>query len=151
MPLDVRAATLSDLAVICEFNAALARESEGKTLDPALLTPGVEAVLRDPQKGCYFLAREAGVVLGQLSVTLEWSDWRNGWFWWIQSVYVRTEARRRGVFRALFHHVHTSAISDQQVIGIRLYVEHDNHAAQRTYQALGLVRTTYQVMERYPL
>src|SRR5438105_3262079 len=98
MPLNVRAATAADAAVVVEFNRLLAEESEGKTLDPALLRPGVTAVLADPVKGLYFLAEEAGVALGQMGLTFEFSDWRNGWMWWIQSVYVRPEARRRGVF-----------------------------------------------------
>jgi GNAT superfamily N-acetyltransferase len=151
MPLLIRAATADDVAIVCDFNALLAKESEGKTLDEALLRPGVAALLGDPAKGRYFLAEEDGRVVGQLAVTFEWSDWRNGWFWWIQSVYVRPEARRRGVFRALFQYLHDAAKHDPQVIGIRLYVERDNHAAHGTYQALGLHWTDYQVMERYPL
>jgi ribosomal protein S18 acetylase RimI-like enzyme len=151
MPISVRRATLDDAAVVCEFNRLLAHESEGKTLDLALLRPGVAHVLADKDKGLYFLAEESGAIVGQLGVTFEWSDWRNGWFWWVQSVYVVPEARRRGVFRTLFRHVHAAAQADAQVIGIRLYVERDNFAAHKTYQALGLEWTTYQVMERYPL
>ncbi len=159
MPLHVRAATPADLDVVCEFNSLLAQESEGKTLDQDLLRPGVAAVLGDPHgdahgdahKGRYFLAESDGQVVGQLAITFEWSDWRNGWFWWIQSVYVRPEARRRGVFRTLFRHVHDAAVNDPAVIGIRLYVERDNLAAHGTYQTMGLDWTSYQVMERYPL
>ena len=151
MPVLVRPASSADADLVCEFNRLLALESEGKALDPALLQPGVRNALADDHKGRYFLAMLDGQFVGQLGVTYEWSDWRNGWFWWIQSVYVRPEARRRGVFRALFQHVHESAKNDPQVIGIRLYVERDNHAAHDTYQALGLDWTTYQVMERYPL
>jgi ribosomal protein S18 acetylase RimI-like enzyme len=83
--------------------------------------------------------------------TSEWSDWRNGWFWWIQSVYVRKEVRRRGVFRALFEHVEAAARADPEVIGLRLYVERDNRGAQETYHRLGMQRTGYEVFERYPL
>jgi len=151
MPLRVRAAAPADLAVVCDFNSLLAKESEGKTLDQDLLRPGVAAVLADPHKGRYFLAEKDGHIVGQLAITFEWSDWRNGWFWWIQSVYVRPEARRIGVFRALFEHVRDAAVRDSEVIGIRLYVERDNHAAHGTYQRLGLDWTGYQVMERYPL
>ena len=151
MPILVRRATPADAAVVCEFNRLLALESEGKTLDPALLHAGVQRALADDNKGRYFLALLDGSIVGQLGVTYEWSDWRNGWFWWIQSVYVRPEARRRGVFRALFQHVLDSAKFDPQVIGIRLYVERDNHSAQGTYEAMGMQRTGYQVMERYPL
>jgi GNAT superfamily N-acetyltransferase len=147
----VRRATSDDVAIVVEFNRLLALESEDKALDPALLTPGVRQALADDHKGRYFLAEVEGQIAGQLGVTYEWSDWRNGWFWWIQSVYVRPEFRRRGVFRALFQHVRDAATSDPEVIGIRLYVETDNHAAHRTYQSMGLEWTTYQVMERYPL
>ena len=105
MPWTVRAATPADAPLVIEFNRRLAEESEGKTLDPAVLGPGVRAALADPRKALYFLAEAEGSVAGQMMVTYEWSDWRNGWLWWIQSVYVRPEARRRGVFRALFEHV----------------------------------------------
>lgn len=151
MPTQVRAATPADAAVVIEFNRLLALESEGKQLDLSLLTPGVQRALADDNKGRYFLAETDGQIAGQLGVTYEWSDWRNGWFWWIQSVYVRPEFRRQGVFRALFQHVHEAARVDPTVIGIRLYVETDNHAAHKTYQAMGLGWTSYQVMERYPL
>src|SRR5687767_7519785 len=151
MSIVVRTAMPEDVDVVCDFNARLALESEGKGLNLGLLRPGVSAVLADRHKGYYFVAEEAGQILGQLGVTFEWSDWRNGWFWWIQSVYVRPEARRRGVFRRLFAHVEQAAKNDPQVIGIRLYVETDNHAAHGTYKAMGLDWTTYQVMERYPL
>ena len=151
MPLVVRPAVAADATVVVEFNRLLALESEGKALDPALLEPGVQRALADDNKGRYFLAELDGAIVGQLGVTFEWSDWRNGWFWWIQSVYVRPEARRRGVFRSLFQHVRAAANNDPHVIGIRLYVEHENHSAQKTYQAMGLSPTTYQVMERYPL
>src|SRR5262245_46547470 len=105
MPPTVRRAEPSDAAAITEFNRLMALETEGKALDVAVLSSGVRAVLADPNKGRYFLAEDSGVVVGQLMITLEWSDWRDGWFWWIQSVYVRPEARRQGVFRSLYHHV----------------------------------------------
>ena len=151
MPLEVRPATPADAPVIVEFNRLLAEESEGKALDRALLAAGVAAGLADPHKALYFVAEEGGRVLGQTMITFEWSDWRNGWFWWVQSVYVRPEARRRGVFRALFEHVVAAARRDPQVIGLRLYVEEENRLAQQTYARLGLSRTSYHVMERYPL
>jgi GNAT superfamily N-acetyltransferase len=151
MPLAVRAATPADAPFIVEFSRLLAEESEGKALDPALLAAGVAAGLADPPKALYFVAEEGGRVLGQVMVTFEWSDWRNGWFWWIQSVYVRPEARRRGVFRALFEHVAGAARANPEVIGLRLYVEEENRPAQETYARLGLSPTTYRVMEHYPL
>jgi GNAT superfamily N-acetyltransferase len=151
MAIVIHRAALGDAAVVCEFNRLLALESEGKELDLALLGPGVRAVLADAHKGCYFLAEQDGQVLGQLGLTFEWSDWRNGWFWWIQSVYVVPSARRQGVFRALYRHVEESARADATVIGIRLYVERDNRSAHDTYQNLGLAWTSYMVMEKYPL
>jgi len=151
MPLTLRRAGPGDAAVIAEFNQRLAQESEGKTLDPAVLAAGVAAGLADPCKARYFVAEEDGLAVGQVMLTTEWSDWRNGWVWWIQSVYVRPEARRRGVFRALFQHAHEAARADPEVVGLRLYVERDNHAAQQTYQRLGMERTGYLVLERCPL
>jgi GNAT superfamily N-acetyltransferase len=151
MPLEVRPATPADAPVIVEFNRLLAEESEGKTLDLALLAAGVAAGLADPRKALYFVAEADGRVLGQTMITFEWSDWRNGWFWWVQSVYVRPEARRGGVFRALFDHIASAARRDPQVIGLRLYVEEENRLAQETYARLGLSPTGYRVMERYPL
>lgn len=147
----IRPATPADLDVVCDFNSRLALESEGKTLDMSLLRPGVAAVLADPEKGRYFLAEEDSRIVGQMALTYEWSDWRNGWFWWIQSVYVHPDHRRRGVFASLYRHVEESAKGGGQVIGIRLYVEAENMAAHATYERLGLVWTSYRVMEKYPL
>jgi ribosomal protein S18 acetylase RimI-like enzyme len=151
MPLSIRRAGSADAPLIVEFNCLLAEESEGKTLDLAVLGSGVAAGLADPRKGVYFLAEEDGAPMGQIMFTTEWSDWRNGWFWWIQSVYVRPEARRRGVFRALFDHVYQAAQADPDVIGLRLYVERENHAALETYRRLGMEASGYVVFERYPL
>lgn len=151
MAIVIRQANPADAAVVAEFNSHLALESEGKELDRALLDRGVRAALADPAKGRYFLAERDAQIVGQLGITYEWSDWRNGWFWWIQSVYVVAAARRQGVFRALFRHVEETARADPMVIGIRLYVDRDNRPAHDTYEGLGLVWTTYHVMEKYPL
>jgi GNAT superfamily N-acetyltransferase len=151
MPLATRRAVPSDAPIIVEFNRLLALESEGKTLDPAVLGRGVAAGLADPRKSIYFVAEEDGVPIGQIMFTTEWSDWRNGWFWWIQSVYVRQESRRRGVFRALFEHVQQAARTDPEVIGLRLYVERENHVAQETYRSMGMTEAGYVVFERFPL
>jgi len=150
MPIRVREAVLADADVIIEFNRLLALETEHRALDLHLLAPGVRECLADPAKGRYFLAEEDGVIPGQMGISYEWSDWRNGMFWWIQSVYVRPEARRRGIFRTLFQHVETAARA-AKVIGVRLYVEENNQNAQETYIRLGLERTGYFVMEKYPL
>jgi len=112
---------------------------------------GVEALLADPHKGVYYLTEDGGKVLGQISTTTEWSDWRNGWFWWIQSVYVCKEARRQGVFRALYNHVYQAACADPGVVGLRLYVEKENHVAKWTYLQLGMEEEGYVVLHRGPL
>jgi len=151
MPPTIRRATPADAAVVAEFNRLLALESEGKTLDPALLQPGVAAALSDPHKALYFVAEDAGRVVGQMMITYEWSDWRNGWIWWIQSVYVWADSRRRGVFRSLFNHAEEAARQDGQVVALRLYVEKDNHAAQKTYDRLGMKPAGYFVHEKYPI
>ncbi len=151
MSLTIRRATPADEDVVARFNAALAWESEHKRLDEPTLRRGVRAVLADPHKGFYTLAERGGEVVGQVLVTFEWSDWRDGWYWWIQSVYVREDARRAGVFRALFDHLHAAALADPEVIGLRLYVERDNARAQQTYRAIGLAEEPYFLMGLYPL
>jgi GNAT superfamily N-acetyltransferase len=151
MPWTVRTATPADAPVIVEFNHLLARESEGTELDLAVLTRGVQAVLADPHKGLYFLAEGEGQVAGQTGITFEYSDWRSGWFWWIQSVYVRPEHRRRGVFRTLYDHIERLARADPEVIGLRLYVENANRTAQETYLRQGMRPAGYFVLEKYPL
>jgi len=144
----IRKATKDDTATIAEYNQALARETEGRELDPARIVPGVLAVLSDSSKGSYFVAENSGSVVGQLMVTYEWSDWRNGMFWWIQSVYVQPLFRRQGVFRALYRHVETLAKNAEQVCGLRLYMDHHNTPARRTYLKLGLQPAGYEVLER---
>jgi len=151
MTLSIRKATPADAATIVEFNRRLALETEDKVLDPEVLAAGVAAALADRHKAVYFVAVEDQYIVGQLSITLEWSDWRNGWLWWFQSVYVLPAARRRGVFKALYQHVHQTARADREVIGLRLYVEKDNHAAQQTYLRLGMEGTPYLLLQKYPL
>jgi len=142
-----RTATLSDLEVITEFNLRMAEETESLQLDHERLLQGVEAVLRDSSKGVYYVAESNGKVVGQLLVTMEWSDWRNGMFWWIQSVYVLPEYRRRGIFSLLYHSVENLARSTLNVCGLRLYVDKSNESAIATYTALGMERTCYELME----
>jgi ribosomal protein S18 acetylase RimI-like enzyme len=146
--MEIRPATLDDASVITKFNIALALESENMTLDAAVVRPGVEAVLRDTAKGIYFAAYEGGKPLGVLMVTYEWSDWRNGNFWWLQSVYVHPAHRSKGVFKSLFAHVAGAAQKTPGVCGFRLYVEEHNVQAQQVYQRLNFRRTDYQVLER---
>jgi GNAT superfamily N-acetyltransferase len=148
MPIIVRSASPADIPTIVEYNCRLARETESKELDPPVVAAGVAAVIADPPgKGPYYLAADGNDVVGQMQVTFEWSDWRNGWFWWGQSVYVRAEYRGRGVFRMLYDHVRSQARAAGNVIGIRLYVEHENRTAQETYRRLGMTELPYFLMQ----
>ena len=143
----VRSARPDDAPVVERFNAALAKESEDVVLDPAVLGPGVRAALGDPERCLYFVAEEGGRVVGQTMVTYEWSDWRNGWLWWIQSVYVEPGARERGVFRAL----HARVVEEARragAVGIRLYVFDGNRRAQEVYLRLGMKDGRYRVLEQ---
>jgi GNAT superfamily N-acetyltransferase len=115
-------------------------------LEPGCIQAGVATLLEDPAKGLYFVAETAGEVIGQLMITYEWSDWRNGNLWWLQSVYVRPEFRRAGVFRALFQHIKDVARA-QGAVGLRLYMHADNSRARRSYEQLGMTRTKYEVFE----
>jgi GNAT superfamily N-acetyltransferase len=147
MNISIRQATPRDAPVIARFNTLMAEETEGRSLDPQRLHKGVEALLSDPSKGIYFLAESEGVILGQLMITYEWSDWRNGNFWWIQSVYVKKESRARGVFKTLFDYVHRIARADKTVCGLRLYVEKQNEGAARAYEQLRMKKAHYEMYE----
>ena len=142
----VRAAQAGDAGFLVEGNAAMARETEGLELDLKVLGAGVRAVLEDAGKGRYFVAESAGLVVGMVMVTWEWSDWRNGMLWWLQSVYVRPEWRRRGVFRGMYGHVREMCRGPGGV-GLRLYVEKENDAGKATYGAVGMRGAGYDVME----
>ena len=144
---EVRPALFSDWQVIANFNTRLAAETEGKRLDPNTIEQGVRTLLTQPQHGRYFLACVEGRVVGQIMHTREWSDWRNGEIWWLQSVYVLSEFRQQGVFRAMFAHLQCLAETSPDVIGLRLYVEEHNTRAQAAYLSLGLRRGGYTVME----
>lgn len=158
-PFRVREAVLGDVGILAEYNLRLAWETEHRRLEPTVVRLGVEALIRDRSKGIYFVADAAptpgdspeagrGVgVIGQCCVTYEWSDWRNGNLWWFQSVYVEASWRAKGVFRSLYDHVVAVAVQEG-VVGLRLYVEEDNHTAQEVYRRRGMHRTSYRVFER---
>ena len=143
----IRKASSTDHAVVTSFNRALAEESEGKTLDERTVSEGVHAALCDPSRCVYYLAECAGAVVGQTMITTEWSDWRCGWFWWIQSVYVAPAHRRHGVFRALHQYIRDEARARGDVCGLRLYAHHTNENALRTYERLGMERCDYILLE----
>ena len=143
----IRPAVPGDGDTLIEFNLRMASETEGLSLDPSTLARGVRAALSDPAKALYFVADLGGKVVGQLMLTREWSDWRDGDIWWIQSVYVHADHRRRGVFRALYEHARRRARA-AGVVGLRLYVERHNAAAQDVYRSLGMKDAGYLVMEQ---
>jgi ribosomal protein S18 acetylase RimI-like enzyme len=145
--MQIRLATPQDAPVLVEFNGAMALETEGKELLPGVIGAGVRSLLGNPASGFYVVAETEDRVVGSLMITKEWSDWRNGTFWWIQSVYVRPEFRRQGVYKRLYRHVQEMAAQDPAVCGFRLYVERENGRAQATYQALGMKETRYLVFE----
>ncbi|OJW15836.1 MAG: GNAT family N-acetyltransferase [Planctomycetales bacterium 71-10] len=147
LPFAIRDADPADLDAIVEYNGRLAAETESKRLDPNVLREGVARALADPDRLRYWVAESAGRVIGQTAITREWSDWRNGWLWWLQSVYVHADHRGRGVFKALYGHIRDEALAAGDVIGIRLYVEHENHRARESYRALGLADAGYSVLE----
>ena len=143
----IRRATRRDAAALIAFNSAMAHETESKVLMPHVIGAGVRHLLRHPDSGFYLVAESAGEVIAGLMITTEWSDWRNGEFWWIQSVYVRAEHRRQGVYRTLYRFVQALAAKKRGVCGFRLYVEQRNRRAQATYRASGMGRTHYLVYE----
>ena len=143
----IRPAALADAETIVDFNQRLAWESESKQLDLETLRRGVAAILANENLGRYFMACLGEQIVGQLMLTYEWSDWRNGQIWWIQSVYVPPERRRLGVFRRLHAHVRRLALEEGQAVGLRLYVEQHNELARQVYRQLGLTEAGYLVME----
>jgi ribosomal protein S18 acetylase RimI-like enzyme len=145
--MQIRTATPEDVDALVEFNQAMALETEGKTLDTDILRAGVSAVFGDEKKGFYVVVEQEGSVAAGLMVTTEWSDWRNGWFWWIQSVYVRPEYRGKGLYGRLYEFVKERAAAAGNVCGFRLYVEKENDRAQRVYEKLGMDKTYYLMYE----
>ncbi|WP_218080493.1 GNAT family N-acetyltransferase [Anthocerotibacter panamensis] len=142
----IRSAQGTDLAILVEFNRALALETENLALDRQRLTHGVQAVLDDPVHGFYTVVQLEEAVVACAQITFEWSDWRNAQFWWLQSVYVHPNYRRQGLFRALYHHLRDEA-HRAGACGLRLYVEHNNHLAQNTYRSLGMSPSHYALFE----
>ena len=143
----IRVAEKSDLASLVTFNQLMAWETEQKTLDESILSKGVAALIADQNKGFYLVAEQDKKVVGSLMVTTEWSDWRNGVFWWVQSVYISPDFRRQGVYAQLYAEVKSLAEQQQNVCGFRLYVEKENLVAQKTYESLGMEQSHYLMYE----
>jgi ribosomal protein S18 acetylase RimI-like enzyme len=144
---EIRLANKSDADALVEFNQAMALETEGKQLDPEKIANGVAAVFADENKGFYVVAENDGRIVGGLMVTYEWSDWRNAWFWWIQSVYIRPEGRGQSLYRRMYDFVKQHAVEAENVCGFRLYVETENTHAQNVYDAVGMQRSHYVMFE----
>ena len=145
--IQIRPGTIDDAARIAAFQQAMAAETEDKPLDGEVVLRGVQGLLARPDHGFYLVAQRGEDVAGSLMVTPEWSDWRNGFFWWIQSVYVDRAHRRAGVYRALYDEVRRRAAAEEGVIGIRLYVERENEGARSVYRRLGMAETPYRLYE----
>jgi GNAT superfamily N-acetyltransferase len=145
--IEYREAKSSDVPAIVDFQIAMARETEELDLDRDVCTNGVQALFDDPTRGRYFLAESDGIVIASLMITYEWSDWRNGNVWWIQSVYVRPSFRRQRVYAGLYEHVKQLVQADESLRGIRLYVDRRNTVAQSVYAKLGMNGEHYQVFE----
>ncbi len=152
MTIRVRFAEEKDAFALVGFNRAMAMETEGKPLDVEILKKGVNAVFQDIGKGFYVVAEEIKTdekVVGCLMITFEWSDWRNAWFWWIQSVYVMPEYRKQGIYRHLYEFVKEEARKSGNVCGFRLYVDRNNKVAQQAYEKLGMKESNYIMFEEF--
>ena len=145
--MNIRIAKENDAPALTEFNQAMALETEGKMLDAQTLQSGVEAVFQAEKKGFYVVAEEDDKIIGGLMITFEWSDWRNRWFWWIQSVYILPEHRGRSIYTLLYKFVKKRAAEAENVCGFRLYVEKENTNAQKVYEKLGMESSHYLMYE----
>ena len=145
---EIRPADLQDLEVLVDFNCRLARETEGRELPRDVVSRGVARGLERSPEVQYFVAASDQSPLGVLMLTREWSDWRDGWLAWLQSVYVAPPHRGQGVFRSLLNHVLECLKNDADVVGVRLYVENANQQAQQVYRRAGFCDPHYKVLER---
>jgi ribosomal protein S18 acetylase RimI-like enzyme len=143
----IRQATINDAAAIADFNIKMAKETEDLDLITDVIKAGVRNMIENPVMGFYLVAEEDDIIQASLMVTNEWSDWRNGLFWWIQSVFIQPQFRRMGLYSKLYKKVKTLAQDRGNVVGFRLYVEHENITAQKTYRSLGMEKTNYQLFE----
>lgn len=142
----IRKADIDDTEIIAEYNCKMARETEDIELERETVYQGVKNAISD-NKSRYYLYEREGLVVGQMMITREWSDWRNGFFWWIQSVYVHVNYRNRGIFKSLYQHIEKLAAANDEVCGLRLYVEKDNDIARQIYNKLGMNETDYLLYE----
>ncbi|MFA6770182.1 MAG: GNAT family N-acetyltransferase [Bacteroidales bacterium] len=150
MIVDIREAELKDIERIVGFQKEMALETENLDLNRDVLLKGVTAALEDRSKATYFIAEQEGELISMLMITKEWSDWRNGWVWWIQSVYTKPGFRRMGIYTLLYEHIKNLVIKSHNTMGLRLYVDKRNIRAQSLYDSLGMTGehyTTYEWMK----
>lgn len=147
MSYEIQIATKEHAAFIVDFQIKMALETESLTLDRNTVTKGVQAVFKNPSLGQYFIAKEKNKVIASLLITYEWSDWRNAKVWWIQSVYVCPENRRKGVFSQFYSLIKGLVEKSEDAGGLRLYVDKTNVSAQKTYQKVGMNGEHYQLFE----
>ena len=145
--ISIREAHREDAGKILDFQLLLAQETENRGLDKLVVTKGIKHVFDDPAKGKYYVAETSGKVVGCLLITYEWSEWRNGNIWWLQSVYVDASHRRTGVFRKMYEYIVEIITGDPSIAGLRLYVENNNGRAQKIYRSVGMKGDYYQVFE----
>jgi ribosomal protein S18 acetylase RimI-like enzyme len=145
--LTIRLAVPRDADRIVAFGRAMAEETEGRRLDAAVIDAGVRTLMDRPQDGFYIVAARGNEIVGSLMITTEWSDWRNGVFWWVQSVYVKPAFRGTGIYRRMHEHVRRRAREHERVCGLRLYVDSNNELARRVYETLGMHETGYRLYE----
>ncbi len=148
MNFTVRQGIESDSETLIEFNRAMARETEDRELPLNLIKPGVESFLKHREYGFYVIAEKDSEIVGSLMITFEWSDWRNGLFWWIQSVYVKPEFRRQGVYSSMHNYVRELAKEKGNIVGLRLYAERNNETAHKTYESNNMHKTIYIMYEQ---
>ena len=143
----VREAKIADKKTIAAFQVAMALETENIQLDLTTVLKGADAVFEDRAKGIYYIAEDKGEIIGSLMITFEWSDWRNGVVWWIQSVYIKPDSRRKGMFSKMYKHIQDIVTNDGHIKGLRLYVDNTNKRAQKVYAKLGMDGTHYSTFE----
>ncbi|MBA4055827.1 MAG: GNAT family N-acetyltransferase [Marivirga sp.] len=145
--IQIQKAAPEHIDTLIEFQQRLAFESEGVNLHPDTLRSGMNAMFTDPSKGSYYIAQEDGLIVGCHSVTFEWSDWRNGMVWWLQSVYVRESHRKKGIFKMMYDNLINTIQHNPELIGLRLYVDKSNERAMKVYESMGMDGSHYTVYE----
>jgi predicted GNAT family acetyltransferase len=145
--IQIRCSNEYDAEAIVGFQLKMAKETEGVSLDEIAVNNGVNAVFNDPHKGTYYVATDDDKIIASLLLTPEWSDWRNSWVMWIQSVYVVPESRGKGVFKSMYKYITNMAKESSKIAGVRLYVDLSNSSARNVYAKLGMVGDHYQLFE----